>query len=82
MALQLFQPPPDLTRISARNGGAFPRDYVMGAIDGFQRRDHFSGAMPAFGDADLGPLVAAPDGTPVPAMLLALAAYLEQIQTP
>ena len=41
--------PPDLTTISARNGGVFPRDYVMSTIDGLDRGTHFDPAMPEFG---------------------------------
>lgn len=85
LAAGLSPPPADLTRIARRNGGAFPRDRVMSAIDGYTRGAHAS-AMPAFGDGDLGPtvIVENPDGTgtPVPATLLALADYLESIQAP
>ncbi len=76
--------PADLTTLSARNGGVFPRNYVMSTIDGYVRGVHFSDAMPVFGDGDMGPtvIVENPDGTgtPVPARLLALADYLESIQ--
>ncbi|MBT8410610.1 MAG: cytochrome c [Octadecabacter sp.] len=80
---QLFTIPPDLTTLSAQAGGVFPRDYIMGVIDGFDRGDHFSGAMPEFGAGDLGPTVNVEVeglGTPVPSKLLALAAYIESIQ--
>lgn len=80
---QLFNIPPDLTGLSARNGGVFPRDFVMSTIDGYGRGTHFSAAMPEFGALDLGPAISVEqDGiaTPVPATLLALAAYLESIQ--
>ncbi|KAA9009899.1 c-type cytochrome [Histidinibacterium aquaticum] len=76
--------PPDLTTLSARNGGTFPRDYVMSVIDGYRRGAHFSDAMPEFGAGDLGPTIMTegPDGmgTPVPERLLALADYLEGLQ--
>ena len=76
--------PPDLTGLSARNGGVFPRDAVMSTIDGYARGDHFSAAMPEFGAGDMGPLVIVEDGEgngiPVPARLLALADYLETLQ--
>jgi len=80
---QLIQQPPDLTRISQRNGGSFPRDEVMSIIDGLDRGAHFSAAMPEFGAGDMGPTVMTEeDGNPVPipARLLALAEYLESIQ--
>ena len=79
----LAVPPPDLTGIAARNGGVFPRDYVMSIIDGLDRGAHFSAAMPEFGAGDMGPLVMTDeDGNPVPvpADLLALADYLESLQ--
>ncbi|WP_412507060.1 c-type cytochrome [Roseovarius sp. SYSU LYC5161] len=83
LGAQLETPPPDLTTLSARNGGTFPRDAVMSVIDGYDRSHAFSAAMPEFGALDLGPAVIVEDdgiGTPVPATLLALANYLETIQ--
>ncbi|MCB5199569.1 cytochrome c [Loktanella sp. TSTF-M6] len=74
---------PDLTRISARNGGSYPADYVMSVIDGFNRGNHVSGVMPRFGDGDLGPIIMTEeDGNPVPvpAELLALSNYIETLQ--
>jgi mono/diheme cytochrome c family protein len=76
--------PPDLTRISARNGGTFPRDRVMSVIDGYTRGAHFNPAMPEFGATDLGETVIVEEtpgiGTPIPVRLLALADYLQSIQ--
>lgn len=76
--------PPDLTTLSARNGGVFPRDYVMSTIDGFARGAHFAPDMPEFGAGDLGDVVIVETeegiGTPIPADLIALADYLERIQ--
>ena len=76
--------PPDLTRLAARNDGVFPRVEVMSVIDGYRRGSHFSDAMPAFGEGDLGPTVVVEleegIGTPVPTGLLVLAQYLESIQ--
>lgn len=75
--------PPDLTTISARNGGVFPRNQVASIIDGLDRGEHFAAAMPEFGAGDLGPLVMTDDGgnpVPIPADLLALTEYLERIQ--
>ncbi|MEO1638182.1 MAG: c-type cytochrome [Pseudomonadota bacterium] len=74
---------PDLTMISARNGGTFPRDQVMSIIDGLNRAPHFSAAMPEFGAGDLGETVIVEEdglGTPVPMTLLLLTEYLESIQ--
>jgi mono/diheme cytochrome c family protein len=84
LGLALDPPAPDLTTLAARNGGVFPRDYVMSTIDGLSRGAHFSAAMPEFGEGDLGDtvIVENPDGTgtPVPARLLALADYVESLQ--
>jgi hypothetical protein len=84
LGLALDPPAPDLTGLAARNGGVFPRDYVMSTIDGFARGAHFSPAMPEFGASDMGDtvIVENPDGTgtPVPARLLALADYVESLQ--
>ncbi len=80
---ELFNLPPDLTTLAADNNGVFPRDYVMGVIDGFDRGDHFSAAMPEFGAGDMGPTVIVERdglGTPVPARLLALTEWLETVQ--
>ncbi|MDX8353705.1 c-type cytochrome [Cognatiyoonia sp. IB215182] len=74
---------PDLTTITARNGGTFPRDQVMSIIDGLNRDPHFSTAMPEFGAGDLGETIIVENdglGTPVPMKLLVLTEYLESIQ--
>ena len=74
---------PDLTTLSARNGGVFPRDAVRSIIDGFERDPHFSSAMPEFGAGDMGDtVIVEEDGlpVPVPARLLELSDYLESIQ--
>ncbi len=74
---------PDLTRLTAQAGGEFPRNYIMGVIDGFDPESHSDGVMPEFGAGDLGPVVIVEEdglGTPVPSRLLALAAYIESIQ--
>ena len=75
--------PPGLTQFTKRNNGTFPRDRVMSAIDGFDRKEHWENPMPTFGDEGLGPLVQIEKqgiSTPVPSDLLALANYLENIQ--
>lgn len=77
-------PPADLTRLSAENGGVFPATRVMSMIDGYTRQDQHGATMPEFGPLLAGRTVlwAAPDGSrvPIPENLLALAAYLENIQ--
>jgi mono/diheme cytochrome c family protein len=84
MAQHLFMLPADLTALSANNGGVFPRNYVVSTMDGFARGEHFSGAMPEFGDKLKGRMVIMQTGegvgTPTPAPLVALADYLESIQ--
>ena len=76
---------PDLTGISSRNGGTFPMTRVLGQIDGLGRHGDPDAVMPEFGAAGMGPTVVVEFeegiGTPVPADLLALARYLESIQT-
>ncbi|WP_223274804.1 cytochrome c [Tateyamaria sp. syn59] len=82
-SLGLGGPPPDLTTLTERNDGVYPEDFVMSVIDGFNRRDHPSSAMPEFGNEDLGPLVQVEEdgvSTPIPSDLIALSAYLETIQ--
>lgn len=80
---KLLTIPPDLTGLSKDNGGVFPKDYVLGVIDGFERKPHFSGAMPEFGEGDMGSTVIVEEngiGTPIPADMLALVTWLETIQ--
>jgi len=81
LARQMSKTPPDLTVLSAKNGGVFPRDYVMSTIDGYRRPGSFAPDMPMFGEADMGETVMI-DSTPVPARLYALALYIESIQRP
>lgn len=87
LAGDLLTPPPDLTRLSADNGGTFPTGRVLAMIDGYNRRDDPHGQMPEFGallqegwlvPVDIG------DGrqTPTPERLVALAAYIESLQKP
>ncbi len=74
---------PDLSMISARNSGSFPRAAVLSQIDGFSRGSHAGEVMPAFGAELTGPLVPIDiEGTltPTPRPLAALLAYLESIQ--
>lgn len=77
-------PPPDLTGLSARHGGMFPRDYVMSTIDGYSRGQHGAQVMPEFGAGDMGETIVVEDaeghGIPVPANLLALTDFLASLQ--
>ncbi|MEJ6398872.1 c-type cytochrome [Yoonia sp. 208BN28-4] len=82
-SLGLGGPPPSLVTLSAQNGGVFPRDYVLGVIDGLERHNSPDAAMPEFGAGDMGPLILVEEdglATPIPAEMLALATYLESIQ--
>lgn len=77
-------PVPDLTRISARNGGEFPMLRVIHLIDGRSGLRGHGGPMPIWGDrfeaaviaqrGDVGTEIA------VRGRILALATYLEAIQ--
>ena len=83
-AADLRPAPADLTRIAARNGGAFPRARVLSTIDGYSRAALPGQEMPEFGlllEGDPVP-VDTGDGkmTPTPRPLAALLAYLEAIQ--
>ncbi|MGB3407789.1 MAG: c-type cytochrome [Jannaschia sp.] len=74
---------PDLTLLSRRADGTFPRDRVMAQIDGLARHGDGDAVMPEFGADGLGDTVIVEHdgiGTPVPADLLALTTYLETIQ--
>ena len=76
---------PDLTRLSARNGGTFPRAEVMSQIDGYGKGKLSPEAMPEFGsilEGDLVPVDVDGTLTPPPRPLAALMYYLESIQKP
>ncbi len=74
---------PDLTTLASRNGGVFPRTYIMSTIDGFSR-DATHGPMPLFGETLEGETEIWTDEygveTPTPTVLLQLAEYLEDLQ--
>ncbi|MBL3702010.1 c-type cytochrome [Sulfitobacter sp. BDSS02] len=73
---------PDLTRISERNDGVFPRAHVLSQIDGYGRGKAAS-VMPEFGDlleGELVPVEVEGTMTPTPRPLAALMTYLESIQ--
>lgn len=76
---------PDLTRISARSGGTFPRAAVLSQIDGYHRGKIPTEVMPEFGallEGDLVPVDVGGVMTPTPRPLAALMTYLESIQVP
>lgn len=79
------QTAPDLTRISTRNDGVFPRAQVLSQIDGYGRGKVSAEVMPEFGSllgGDLVPVDIKGTLTPTPRPLAALLAYLEGIQVP
>ncbi len=85
MARAMAKAPPDLTLISLRNGGTFPKVKVLSTIDGYTKSTTMTGPdMPEFGallEGDLVPLDTG-DGvlTPTPRKLVALLEYIESVQ--
>lgn len=76
---------PDLTRISARNGGTFPAASVLSKIDGYGRGSASADVMPEFGtllEGDLVPVDIDGTLTPTPRTLAGLLFYLESTQVP
>lgn len=84
LADDLFQRPPDLTRLATENDGVFPRLRVMSHIDGYTRGENTSGAMPEFGPLLVGENVLLETGegvvTPTPKALLAVTRYIQRMQ--
>ena len=82
----LLTPVPDLTGLTARAGGTFPRWEVLQTVDGRTAPRAHGGPMPIFGELLRGDgvLTQGPDGSPltVSARLLALIDWLEAVQTP
>ncbi len=84
LAAGLERPPADLTALLTEWQG-YPRNHVMGYVDGYYRRGETGEIMPVFGpgmaDSTLVPFDAG-DGTPSPAPLplVRLAAYVESLQ--
>lgn len=80
----LARTPPDLTTISARNGGAFPGTAVMAKIWGYTGGQQGGAVMPAFGTLLEGDLVPYDGGdgiaTPTPLRLVQLAEHLRRLQ--
>lgn len=76
--------PADLTQLSLRNGGSFPRIKVLSTIDGYNRMALGDQRMPEFGGFLTGEPVPVDLGdgglTPVPRPLAALMTYLESLQ--
>jgi len=83
MAAELPVQPADLTHISARQDGVFPKADVMIAIHGYHGQEAL-GLMPSFAETVQSEPVTwtAPDGRAVktPSALLSLANYLETLQ--
>ena len=83
LAQGLDPAPPDLTAITRRAGGVFPRAAVLSQIDGYTKTPRTAG-MPEFGALLNGPTVPVDVGgaqpSPVPRPLAAILAYLETIQ--
>lgn len=84
MARGMDPMPPDLTLISQRNGGEFPKVEVLSTIDGYTKSTIKAPDMPEFGALLEGELVPLDTGdgvlTPTPRKLVALLEYLESIQ--
>lgn len=76
--------PANLTALSRRNKGTFPRARVLSYIDGYTRGRLPRQNMPEFGLLLEGPQVPVDTGdgimSPVPRPLVALMTYLESIQ--
>ena len=76
--------PPDLTELSARNGGVFPLARVLARVDGTTEVMAHGGPMPVFGLILDGPseVMLAPDGSDVaaPEALVHIASWLIEVQ--
>lgn len=83
-AAGLDRKPADLTRLSERNGGAFPGTKVMAKIWGYTGGHDGASPMPAFGPLLQGELVPYDGGdgiaTPTPVRLVQIAEYLKTLQ--
>lgn len=86
LATTLSKPPADLTRIAARRDGVWPMPEVMSIIDGYSKRYLPGEDMPIYDDFVEGRLVTFDTGNGItrktPASLLAIARYLETLQSP
>jgi mono/diheme cytochrome c family protein len=85
MARELAVPPPDLTRISARNGGVFPLRDVADSVYGYAGK-HDLDLMPEFTALLDGPETVMTDAEgrvqPVPQRLAEMLTYLQRLQRP
>jgi mono/diheme cytochrome c family protein len=85
LAAELEVPPPDLTRIAARNGGVFPMRAVADTVYGYEGK-HTADLMPEFSPLLDGPDVAVPaphGGDEVmPVRLAEVVTYLQSLQRP
>ncbi|WP_298857438.1 cytochrome c [uncultured Sulfitobacter sp.] len=81
-SLGLGMTPPDLTGLTARNDGAFPRAFVQRFVLGQIEKEDPDAAMPEFGTVGL--QHAAKDGAPAGEVtaedMIALLDYIETIQ--
>ncbi|OWU85368.1 cytochrome C [Oceanicola sp. 22II-s10i] len=80
----LPKPPPDLTRLSRRNGGTFPDAKALAYIYGGPGQGHLARVMPEFGAEmaeDTVPVKIDGIWTPTPRELAGLLAYLKSIQS-
>ncbi|WP_254054647.1 cytochrome c [Roseovarius sp. EL26] len=76
-------PPPNLTTLSAQNGGDFPKARALSYIYGNPEKSHLTRVMPEFGEdmaLDLVPIEIDNVLTPTPRALAGLLFYLEGIQ--
>lgn len=78
--------PPDLTRIADRRDGVWPVLEVMSIIDGYTRVANPRADMPILSALTEGPMITVDTGNGLtaqtPANLVAVATYLETIQSP
>jgi len=80
LAASLKPKPADLTGLTVRNGGTYPREMVFQVIDGRQKvKGHGGGDMPEWGDAFLASSGAGDAGA-VKLRIDSLVDYLETIQ--
>jgi len=81
LASDLRTPPSDLTRLAAKNGGAFPFDAVAQAVDGRKTlRGHGAPDMPIWGEVF--PKTGGTDSPSVETAVGRLTHYLWSIQQP
>lgn len=79
----LANTPPDLTMLSAQNGGVFPAARALSYVYGDPQTSHLARVMPEFGAQmaeDLVPVEIDGVLTPTPRELAGLLAFLESIQ--